>query len=62
MIHETPIEICVVAEYQDGGKFCLAKFMHEEDAVEWLRSREPKEWVAYKLYKRLGDARWEALE
>jgi hypothetical protein len=64
MIQETPHEICVVAEYEDGGKFCLAKFMHEEDAEAWLRSQESKEWVAYRLYKRYGsmeEARWEPL-
>jgi len=59
MIHETNHEICVVAEYKDGGKFCLAKFMHEEDARTWQEQREPKDWVEYKLYKRLGEAQWE---
>jgi len=66
MIQETMHEICVVAEYEDGGKFCLAKFMHEEDARAWLRSKESKEWVAYRLYKRLGssfeETRWEPID
>ena len=60
MIQETIHEICVVAEYEDGGKFCLAKFMHEEDARVW---QESKEWVAYRLYKRYGggEVRWEPI-
>lgn len=60
-ITETPIKICVVAEYQDGSKFCLAKFMYEEDARAWQERQEPKDWVVYKLYKRYSDARWEPL-
>lgn len=60
IIHEAPHEIAVVAEYKDGGKFCLAKFMYEEDARAWLEQREAKEWVTYRLYKRTQDA-WEPL-
>ena len=62
MIRETAHEFCVIAEYKDGDSFCLAKFMHEEDAREWCNSREQKEWVTYKVYKRYGsyeEARWE---
>lgn len=65
MICETTHEICVVAEYLDGGSFCLAKFMHEEDARAWRDGQEQKEWVAYKLYKRydgMDGVRWEPLE
>ena len=61
MIQETPHEFCVVAEYVDGGSFCLAKFMHEENARAWLGQQESKEWVVYRLYKRYGgdEVRWE---
>ena len=62
MIRETPHEICVVAEYVDSGSFCLAKFMHEEDARAWLEQQESKDWVTYKLYKRyagIDGVRWE---
>jgi hypothetical protein len=65
MIQETIHEFCVVAKYEDGGKFCLAKFMHEEDARAWQGQQESKEWVAYRLYKRydgIDGVRWEALE
>jgi len=66
MIQETMHEICVVAEYEDGGKFCLAKFMHEEDAREYLGTKKSDVYVKWKLYKRLGssfdETRWEALE
>lgn len=66
MIHETHHEFCVVADYQDGGKFCLAKFMHEEDAREYLSTREKKDYIKWKLYKRLGsgleEPRWEEQE
>lgn len=65
MIHETAHEFCIVAEYKDGGSFCLAKFMHEEDARVWQGQQEQKEWVTYRLYKRLGssfeETRWEEL-
>lgn len=61
MIQETMHEICVVAEYEDGGKFCLAKFMHEEDAREYLGTKKSDVYVKWKLYKRLGEARWEPL-
>jgi hypothetical protein len=65
MIQETMHEICVVAEYEDGGKFCLAKFMHEEDAREYLSTKKSDVYVKWKLYKRLGssfeETRWEPL-
>ena len=65
IIQETIHEFCVIAEYEDGGKFCLAKFMHEEDAREYLDTKEDKEYVKWKLYKRLGssydEARWEPI-
>jgi hypothetical protein len=64
MIRETIHEFCVVCEYPDM-KFCMAKFMHEEDAREYLGTKEDKEYVKWKLYKRLGssydEARWEPL-
>lgn len=66
MIQETMHEICVVAEYEDGGKFCLAKFMHEEDAKEYIGTKKDDTYVKWKLYKRLGssidETRWEPLE
>ena len=64
MIQETPHEFCGVVEYPDGMKFCMAKFMHEEDAREYLGTKEDKEYVKWKLYKRYGsmeEARWEPL-
>jgi hypothetical protein len=64
MIQETPHEFCVVAEYEDGGKFCLAKFMHEEDARRYRRSRKKKDFVVWKLYERLernGEVLWTEL-
>ena len=65
MIHEVFIEVCVVVEYPDGKKFCMAKFMEEKDARAWLEQQEPKEYKEWKLYKRHGrmeEARWEPLE
>lgn len=65
MITETHHEFCVIIEYPDGKKFCMAKFMHEEDAREYLGTREKKDYIKWKLYKRYGsmeEARWEALE
>lgn len=66
MIQETMHEICVVAEYEDGGKFCLAKFMHEKDAREYLGTKKNDVYVEWKLYKRIGsrfdETQWEALE
>lgn len=64
MIHESGIEICLIAEYANGDKFCLAKFMHEEDARNYRRSRKKKEYVEYKLYRRTernGEVTWEEL-
>ena len=52
MIHESGIEYCLIAEYTNGDKFCMAKFMHEEDARRYRRSRRKKEYVEYKLYRR----------
>ena len=45
MITDAGIEICVVKEYPDGHKFCMAKFMYEEDARNWKRSRKKHENV-----------------
>jgi hypothetical protein len=65
MIHESGIEICLIAEYANGDMFCLAKFMHEEDARRYRRSRKKKEYVEYKLYRRtekhIGEIIWEEL-
>lgn len=65
MIHESGVEICLIAEYANGDKFCLAKFMHEEDARNYKRSRKKKEYVAYRLYRRAqkydGEVTWEEL-
>ena len=65
MIQETPHEFCVVIEYPDGMKFCMAKFMHEEDARAYLKTRKKKPYIKWCLYKRYGsmeEARWESLE
>lgn len=67
MIQETTHEICVVAEYKDGGSFCLAKFMYEEDAREYLGTKKDKEYVKWKLCKRKGglfgdEVQWEPLD
>ena len=66
MIHEVFIEFCVVVEYPNGKKFCMAKFMHEEDARDWLRTKKKTEKIGeWKLYERHGgvdEARWEPLE
>lgn len=64
MIHEAGIEFCVVAEYTNGDKFCIAKFMHEEDARNYRRSRKRKDYVEWKLYERRernGEVRWTEL-
>lgn len=65
MIHEAGIEYCVIAEYPDGYSYCIAKFMHEEDARNYKRSRKKKEYVVYKLYRRTekhhGEVTWEEL-
>lgn len=66
IIREVPHEFCVVAEYQDGDKFCMAKFMREEDAREYLGTKKDKEYVKWKLYKRKGglfgdEVQWEPL-
>lgn len=62
MIHEAKIEFCVVAEYANGDRFCIAKFMHESDARNYRRSRKKKDYVEWKLYRRTGDGEWELLE
>ena len=67
MIRETPHEFCVVCEYPDDTKFCMAKFMHEEDAREYLGTKKDKEYVKWKLYERKGglfgdEIQWEPLE
>ena len=65
MIHESQLEYCVIAEYSNGDKFCIAKFMHEEDARRYKRSRKKKAYVEWKLYKRVGriftDSHWEEI-
>lgn len=61
MIHEAKIEFCVVAEYVNGDRFCIAKFMHESDARNYRRSRKKKDYVDWKLYRRTGDGGWEEL-
>ena len=65
MIQESKIEICLVAEYADGYSFCVAKFMHEDDARRYKRSRKKKEYVEWKLYRRTermsGEVIWEEL-
>lgn len=64
MIHESKTEYCVVAEYADGYKFCKAKFMDEDDARNYKRSRKKKEFVSWKLYERRersGSVEWKEL-
>jgi hypothetical protein len=65
MINEAKIEFCLVAEYANGDKFCIAKFMHEDDARNYKRSRRKKEYVVYRLYRRTekhtGEVTWEEL-
>lgn len=67
MIHEPSIEYCLIAEYADGHSYCIAKFMHEEDAVRYLRTRKrtKKGYVAYRLYRRTQrrneEVTWEEL-
>lgn len=65
-ITETPHEFCVVVEYPDGKGFCMAKFMHEEDAREYLRTKKDAEYVKWKLYERKSsvldeNVRWEPI-
>lgn len=65
MIHESKTEFCVIAEYANGDKFCIAKFMHEENARSYRRSRKKKEFVRYRLYERREHAEgvtWKELE
>lgn len=53
MIHEPrKIEYCVIAEYADGNSYCIAKFMHEENARRYRRSRKKNELVKWSLYER----------
>lgn len=64
MIHETKIEFCVIAAYTNGDNFCIAKFMHENDARNYRRSRKKKDYVEWKLYERRernGEVTWEEL-
>lgn len=65
MIHEAKIEFCVVAEYTNGDRFCIAKFMHESDGRNYKRSRKKKEYVEYALYRRIesreSEVIWEEL-
>lgn len=55
MILEAKIEIAVVAVHATGERFCMAKFMYEEDARAWMEQREPEEWRTWKLYERRED-------
>ena len=65
MIQETRIEICVVAAYANGDRFCIAKFMHEEDARRYKRSRPREDYLKWELWLRTESiedgVRWEAL-
>jgi hypothetical protein len=64
MIQDSKLEYCVIAEYTDGYKFCIAKFMHEEDARRYRRSRKKKDFVVWKLYERIernGEVLWTEL-
>lgn len=61
MIHEAKIEFCVVAEYADGNAYCIAKFMHEEDARNYKRSRKKESYREYRVYERRernGEVLW----
>ena len=61
MIYEAKIEFCVVAEYENGDRFCMAKFMHEEDARKYKRSRKKESYRKWKLYERRerhGEVEW----
>ena len=66
MIQETAHEICLIAEYADGNSYCIAKFMHEDDARNYRRSRKKKDYVVWKLYRRTarrsGEVEWEELK
>jgi len=65
MIQESKTEYCVIAEYSNGDKFCIAKFMHEEKARSYRRSRKKKEFVRYRLYERrerMEGVTWKELE
>ena len=65
MIQDTKIEFCVIAAYDDGNKYCIAKFMHEEAARSYRRSRKRQDYVEYQLYRRFqkydGEVIWEEL-
>lgn len=65
MIHEAQIEFCIIVEYANGDKFCVAKFMHEEDARRYRRSRKKKEYAEYRLFRRTQrmneEVTWEEL-
>lgn len=61
LIHEAKIEYCVVAAYADGNKYCIAKFMHEEDARRYKRTRKRKDYVEWELHRRTGEGIWEEL-
>lgn len=52
MIHESKQEFCVIAEYTNGDRFCKAKFMDEEDARRYRRSRKKEPYCVWKLYER----------
>lgn len=62
VIRESKIEYCVVVEYPGGKRFCLAKFMHEEDARRYRRSRPREDYLKYLVYERReelpGEVTW----
>ena len=62
MIQESSQEFCVVAEYPNGAKYCIAKFMHEEDARRYHRSRKKEkgsaEWKLYERRESQGEVTW----
>jgi hypothetical protein len=64
VIKDVKIEYCCVKEYPNGDKFCMAKFMYEEDARNWKRSRKKHENVVWKVYERrerMDGVTWEEL-
>ena len=64
MIHESKIEFCVVAEHTNGDRFCMAKFMYEEDARRYKRSRKTADYRKWKIYERResrGEVTWTEL-
>ena len=65
MIQESKTEYCLIAEYDDGNSYCLAKFMHEEDARKYKRSRKKadyREWKLYERRERMDGVKWTEME